>query len=54
MSICANEIVQPVATKAFVQPAKTAGMYTACCDYASPPLTLFGSTKSIFKTNWAN
>ena len=33
------EIVQPVPTKAFLLPAKTAAMGTACCDYAclSPP-----------------
>ena len=31
------EIIQPVPTRAFLQPAKAATMCTACCDYACPP-----------------
>ena len=30
-------MARPVLTKAFLQPAKTAAMCTACHDYARPP-----------------
>ena len=32
-----SEMVQPVPTKTFLQPPKTAAMCTACHDYAHPP-----------------
>ena len=52
-------MAQPVSTKAFLQPAKTAAMCTVCHDNACPPLPIqpfllaqnLSSTKQIAPTN---
>ena len=59
MPVCVKmgKMAQPVPTKAFLQPAKTTAMCTACHDYACPPPPyphFFASAKPTFKTDRAN